>query len=637
MCDEKCSTYGDCCEDSEYYNMTAHQLKRSFACEKTLLDGPIYMINKCAPGYANPTMIKYCENPSPVDLVENFLTGIAVAIVCVEKNITYKNAYCAICNYETEFEFWNPKFYFKLIEPDFDIVLKNTSKPFFPDKNSYSVAIPSPELVLSNMTMNENHTQLVSVVNGSLYLCYIVPKLLINHIPAIRYCRPNSNLRLCSDCERNIPTNSCTAKSNVNSKNTLTLSWEEPKLPIVYTCDDVPDDVYERQKFCEANIDHCFSRNAAKELCLVNSHFEPHEYKFNKDGSIYIEKYQATFPSWDYLNTTAPGVIYICGPTIPRSDEDESFTKLRVILTKILTKFSIFFLIIYLAINANTKKLQSLLNKMLFSFCFTLLLLYVAYEISLLVENCSIASAVIHYLTLSCITWLLITSYDFWRVICFSSTKLQTVAGKTHLKRYLLYCFFGWISPCFIMAVAMYFELALNRIIPCYLKPGYGRLKQCFISQAYPKLYFFIYPVTTAFCIIIALFVHTSYHIYLSKRKNVKSTAQNNYYFLFVKLALSMGVASTISVWSIALLVAYVNSNIINTVFVILISSLGTLMFFTYGFKRTMLTKMYEKYKNNFIVQQIRSALSSISKSFKNPTPRSTASVDPTTHEMEHL
>ncbi|XP_065214405.1 uncharacterized protein LOC135841394 isoform X2 [Planococcus citri] len=617
MCDEKCSTYGDCCKDSKYYNMPA-QLKRSFTCVKTLLDGSIYMINKCAPGYANPTMIKYCENPSPVDLVENYLTGIAVAVV--EKSITYKNAYCAICNYDTEFEFWNPKLYFKLAEPDIDIVLKNTSKPFSPDKNSYSVAIHSPEQVLSNMTMTENHTQLISVVNETLYFCYVVPKLLGNQIPAIRYCRhPDSNIRSCSDCERN----NCVAKSNVNTKNTLTLSWEDPKLPIVYTCDDVPDDVYERQKFCEANIDHCFIRNDAKELCLVNSHFEPHEYKLNEDDSIYIEKYHATFPPWDYLNTTAPGVIYICGPTIPMSGEDESFTKLRVILTKILTKLSIFFLIIYLVINVNTKKLQSLPNKILFSFCFTLLLLYVAYEVSLLVENCSIASAVIHYLTLSCITWLLIASCDFWQVICLSSTKLQTLAGKTRLKRYLLYCFFGWISPCFIMAVAIYFELALNRIIPCYLKPGYGRLKQCFISQADPKLYFFIYPITAAFCIILALFAHTSYHIYLSKRKNIKSTAQNNYYSLFLKLALSMGVT-----WTVALLVTYVNSNIINTVFVILMSSHGIFIFFAYGFKRTMLTKMYETQKNISIVQQTRSTFLSFADKIKNPTSQSTASAE---------
>ncbi|XP_065214406.1 adhesion G protein-coupled receptor E2-like isoform X3 [Planococcus citri] len=627
MCDEKCPTYGDCCKDSIYYNLTT-QRERSFTCESSFLDGYIYMISKCPTDYVNPTMVKNCKTTNRRDLVENFLLSIPVSNVA--KNITYKNAYCAICNYETEFEFWQPLLYI-IEEPTLDIIQKNASISSSTDQNLYNVI--NHTTILSNMKMNENHTQLVSVVEGRSYLCYIVPNMQTEVASASRFCFSDSNDRLCSDCEKGTPTNSCVENLGINLANILELTVHESRFPKIFTCDDVPDDVDKKLIFCEPNIEHCFYKNpVTKELCLVNRYLEVGEYEFREDGSVYVKESEIVFPPEQYTNdtSTTTGGIFVCGTEIPMSNEDKFFTKLRDTLTEIFIKLSIFFLILYLAVNVNKQKLQSLPNKILFSFCFTLLLLYVVFEVAQLLKSCIMAAAIIHYLYLSCIMWLLIASYDFWQVICLSSTKLQTLAGKTRLKRYLLYCFFGWISPCFIMAIAIYFELALNRIIPCNLKPGYGRLKQCFIGQDYPKFYFLLYPTTVIFCIILALFAHTSYHIYLSKRKNIKSTAQNNYYLLFVKLALSMGIT-----WTLGLLVTYIKSNFISTIYVTLNASHGILMFFAYCFKSTMLTKMYEKHKNTSIVQQTRSTFFSITDKIKNPASQSTTSIDPVTQEME--
>ncbi|XP_065214408.1 uncharacterized protein LOC135841396 [Planococcus citri] len=594
MCDEQCSIYDDCCTDAKYIDNSLRDEK--FACISTPLDGHIYMVYRCPLHYENSKIIHNCETTNKTDFISDMLLNTPVT--SETKNITFKNVFCAICNQEIQFEFWNIALHYKLT----NIQNVRIFPQYFTTTES-DLQITS-DLILYNLQNEKNYSKLMSDVYGSRYECDLKIEMPSHFRDTKRYCNSFENQSV-SEQGKNPSLNSSHREFDESISNTFKINLNNSLLPKLNHCEDIPFNSHTYEMLCfprsnsftkkQLDSEHCFFNTFEGKPCLLNVWLKENEDFYHLDNeTIFVEKYNSKFNAAEWVRQVdTENEVFLCGTEIPISDERKFHSKINYIISNILVKFSILFLIVHLIWSASDNKLQSLPNKIMYSYSSMLLIVYVLWDMEERLPSCQILAVLLHYSSLSCFTWLLIASYDCWLVICHSSAKFQTFAGKSRLKRYLLYCFWGWVSPLSIISIALYFEFAPNNKIPCYLKPGYGRLKQCFVAQETPLNYFYHYPTAVITCFNISLFLHTSYHIFKNKRKDITSTIQNtNSYVIFVRLSLNMGiVAFMVLLWALYILVVKTDFILFHTIQKIFHAAQGIFMFLLFSLDKNMLKK----------------------------------------------
>ena len=93
-CNATCQLYGDCCNGVGDPNVTPLE-RGTFECSPYNVDGiypvPTVMMNKCPEHWEEPTTRDHCENQLTDDIFIRWP-------VSDDRNIMYKNSYCAFCN-----------------------------------------------------------------------------------------------------------------------------------------------------------------------------------------------------------------------------------------------------------------------------------------------------------------------------------------------------------------------------------------------------------------------------------------------------------------------------------------------------------------------------------------------------------
>lgn len=106
MCDEMCSQLKDCCNTSIYYNQQEQKEPISFTCHSfKSCRHQLFIKNTCAKSWKNEEIAWKCSTSSNEKLMPDNL-DITTPVSSPTTNITYRNVYCALCNFEENYLHW---------------------------------------------------------------------------------------------------------------------------------------------------------------------------------------------------------------------------------------------------------------------------------------------------------------------------------------------------------------------------------------------------------------------------------------------------------------------------------------------------------------------------------------------------
>lgn len=430
----------------------------------------------------NIYMISTCPNE---ENCANEAPMINIPVTSIDTNITYKNMNCAICNGDNKRVLsWN----------------QTTIEDTLPGPNA-----PCPENILFQIKLES-----------------ILPSDLRSRV---RYCVPNV-IRTCANNSV-----SCGKHTKyVYTGNAVYKNEECVKCNNIHNSD--PTTFY---------TDGCtnYSANANLE-CQIDKLLElGKHFHFVDADTAYVYEYHANFSKYDWVTTTNTS-IYLCGTVKPFAIPMYFANAFEYTIFRTSSRITILLLLVCLATFVFVNKLRTLHDKILTSVCFTLLCTYVNCELITHISNCFLASISLHYWFLCYSSWSFVAFYDCWYVICCASTKFQSVSRKSNLKPFLVYATIAFTFPMVVVGVTVFLELSSEHLVPCHLKPGYGKQGVCFISNLNIRLWLFCIIAKGEYVLSMVLFAYTLYFVFASKRSGVKSNVPANYYILFVKLALNL-------------------------------------------------------------------------------------------------
>ncbi|XKL66788.1 hypothetical protein PGB90_010208 [Kerria lacca] len=563
-----------------------------------------------------------------------------IPVTNIRKNITYKNLFCAICNGETEFEFWHVGFLFYTSNGEqvgFDTISQKINETNANEKLTLSK-------ILSYFQLNSADNVLGSLtVNNITYLYSMYGKIPPTNLPkSITYCttnktescRPNdttiinvslnytSNMNITSEKRQKI--SECLLCSNESGRNVckipntdariLATSINDPIVRKKYYCKDIP---YGNKAFnilCPETIDPDAPCIYTKRCYIAKSYNVSFGLRFINNVTIYIDEYKIEYPNSEFFKLIN-GSIFVCGSYLPHSTWHNIFSSLNFWISEILIKISIFCLILHLLCFLRIREMRNLTGKNLSCFCFTLLISFLCLEIGpILPRRFVVVTAILsHFSLINCFVWLLIMSYDCWLSI-YRATKNFRSAGGKHVIKFLVYCSISLLVPIIIVGVSLYYEFAPPSVISCSIKPGYGKSGEYFITESTALIKFFIIPATFIFLCNIAFFTHTALMIYQSQRNTVNPNSRNDFQ-LYVRLALMMGLS-----WILGSLSSFTSDMIVELFYNLFNMSQGIFIFFYFTFKKFFIKSITNRYTNNFVTR-ILSNLSSNSTVETESTP----------------
>ncbi|XP_076622156.1 G-protein coupled receptor Mth2 isoform X2 [Colletes latitarsis] len=216
------------------------------------------------------------------------------------------------------------------------------------------------------------------------------------------------------------------------------------------------------------------------------------------------------------LNETTHILAKMC---FPEPTKEPAIGDFRFKVNSILEMISCFFLLLTLLVYICLPTLQNLHGKTLMCHAASLLMSYVCLAIMPWLtptrtphnthggsKYCTVLGIVMYFSFLSTFSWLNIMCFDIWRT--FGRLRGNVGRGRSHNKKFLLYCLYAWglalsITLFAILSDNLYF-------LPEYLKPNFGSLNCWFSSKG--ELIFFRGPVGIQLISNVVFFILTADH-----------------------------------------------------------------------------------------------------------------------------
>ncbi|XP_053978073.1 G-protein coupled receptor Mth2-like isoform X1 [Hylaeus volcanicus] len=226
-------------------------------------------------------------------------------------------------------------------------------------------------------------------------------------------------------------------------------------------------------------------------------------------------------PHSDYclemLNETVIAVM-----CFPDEAYDEEVNKVKITITSILTIVSCVFLLLTLLVYICLPTLQNLHGKTLMCHSASLLMSYICLAImpwvtpfrspenSIATTYCAALGYLMFFFFLSAFSWLNIMCFDIWRT--FGSLRGNFGRGRSHGKRFLLYCLYAWGLALLITGFAILTDQM--HLLPTNFTPYFGTTKCWFTTQPwmYGELIFFRGPVAIQLISNVVFFILTAEH-----------------------------------------------------------------------------------------------------------------------------
>ncbi|PSN42081.1 hypothetical protein C0J52_13013 [Blattella germanica] len=178
-----------------------------------------------------------------------------------------------------------------------------------------------------------------------------------------------------------------------------------------------------------------------------------------------------------------------------------------------------------------------------------------------------------HYILLTSFAWMFIISFDVWRAIRASTTKLRTTSGNKW-KLFFAYSLAAWFSPAFVVAIPLTLQITE---IDTNFRPGYGEIN-CWISSKNALLLFVVAPLLIVMVFNLWFFSWTAWLIHSTRNETAKKSTSTTDFRMFLKLAIVMGLT-----WITGLIAGVAGYKIVWFLFVALNTLQGLFIFVSFS------------------------------------------------------
>lgn len=313
--------------------------------------------------------------------------------------------------------------------------------------------------------------------------------------------------------------------------------------------------------------------------------------------SIFDESLNTEFTRTGYsIESGIDNVIYVC-------EKNEMNYGVLSWLEIIAIIFSIIFIVFYLFMNFSKRYFQSFPNKIIYSYSIGLLVMYVflTFVYVLFPQSC-VGFFLAQFSWFFHFFWTMIISLEFCR-LTYCTIRKRKVTVSAQPKRYLVYCFLGYVIPTMLPIVYFFIlETPQNRCpkipdhfgVPC--KPSKNSAAKYFMETL-----LYLFDISLFFIIPVLFVLQACVLIYVTKcgPTRIRSTANRNHLIVLMKMAYIMGAHWMLYVFCVwygydRQSVAIVSASIVSQ---LSIDLQGVFVFFAFGFKKSMLTEVLYKCK----------------------------------------
>lgn len=530
-CASNCEAYGDCCWEA------GSTLARPSAAEcvtlniKGLYDKDIYVVTGCNREWPRDQVRDACEN---VDAYNDTYYGIPVTSA---RNVTYMNAFCALCNYDLDetTTFWN-----------------STGA----SHRSVTHAIPS--------SVERNGEKLLRPCARGVEITESCPEA--SYLEYKRRCATYF-----------APVKRKGNESDVVYKNiycALCHGVEASQLECV-PVDVVPDlrDRPRLRSFLGPNLVSLFKPVVSSDSCF----------------SWHGDKCYIRAPDYRYANVTTEDETMGRLKTNATAATQWQRYGVRNYLTIICLSLSLTCLFLKSVVYVFYRHSRTFSSKCTLCLSVTLfwsqLIFLLANSFKVPAPFCAVLALVLHYGFLSTFFWTSVLSFDIWKNV---AAVVHLPSGR-HGCGFHAYCLIAWGAPLAIAGLCAVLNWTVPPTFP--LSPRYGRFG-CWIGTVGGQAVFFLLPMMLLLLLDLCLYAHIVIHIHNTSSQTAgfdfKGGGQRSHMALFVKLALIMG-----TTWVLGFVGAFVDVVAVDIIVIVLVGLQGVYLFFGFRDYRHFLPKRF--------------------------------------------
>lgn len=582
MCDHFCSIYGDCCSDSDFFNVAEQRRGTvNFECVQLKEFDGIYMKAECPPTWGDMNIREMCERAS--EEYSDPITGIPAT--SKETKVTYRNIYCAVCHGETKLELWKPRVECGTINPDANLTGQD---------------------VTSLLQFDEETGDWGIFYSGKFHHCAVDPVLPETMTPYVRRCLPkliktctvnwtNADVRSRCEAYTSVVYDGATPYRNphcaicnnvplqllqcyrIDSRDIYFRTFGPSSFSILFDLRGGPevgkiqpcpdDELYDpffdkcRHILDEITVDRPFDPETNNSIGFEESrrleYYTPDNYtdypepcqKFLLDKSeyvlenttIYIPMYNKYFRKGEYILRDDDS-LEICSDDLGVKLIDK-FSVYMGYATYAGLGISLIFLILHLVAFILVPELRNLSGKNLASLCVSLLFAYIAFMAGQLLkgEACYADAVITYYCFLASFTWMLTMSFDVWRTLRLATSELRVSAGK-QWRKFTIYSLWSWLAPAVIVATAVFVDTSPEDAIEPDWRPDFG-VESCWFGRRKALWAFFAGPLGVIMALNVTFFGLSARMIYssTSTTRFTASAGTQRDFRLYARLAVIMG------------------------------------------------------------------------------------------------
>ncbi|XP_029642042.1 uncharacterized protein LOC115216677 [Octopus sinensis] len=586
-CDDLCEIYGDCCQN---YNFTKPDNVAKYGQVECVLTDKhfVMMVASCSRDFIDNTDIK--QNC----LIDPGHPIWSVPVNGNDSKVVYKNMFCALCNGEKNYTFWNISYRCKG-HVDVNDSLIITEK---------QIKEANCQLQKSNPSQHREHRcekNLVtsclnqSVANSTLTKCERGPYGVIRsnlhksykNIHCFNCSRAQNEKIVCQTISK-IPTyfpRIIGGKGFPRASYFILLDFNRDRMSIngrvVHLASCNNGYVYNHLEGKCSLVIHS-TENGMLQLNCSMIKLKQFEFTILENNTLFHNKSKTLHGEEFYtLNSSE---AFICSHrfqlvTVPRKDSSKDL-EYEILLTITGTSISLIALFIFFIIFWKFQTIWNLYTWINISYAFSLFMAQIMFLLAEFIGHdssyCRSLAITIHYFFLVSFFWMNIISFCGYLLVCKSTA--YTMMNRERKKSFLIFSLYAWLTPSlFILAAGM-----IDIFQPTSdFAPQYGKI-YCWMNTKHSILLFFALPL-----LIIIILNMTAYYFTIKTIKKVrKMTRQKEDHkqiqtlIVSVKLCVLTGIT-----WVIGFLAAITGLSVLRILFIILNSTFG--LWVTICFLRT--------------------------------------------------
>lgn len=578
FCDDLCLYYNDCCWDYKPNILSGIKALTTECRSPTKHNDPVMMIISCPSDYTGSQhIINNCTKYSP-DLISS------IPVSGRNKQLVYRNVYCALCNGETNYIYWNQK-----------LKCPNTtsSKDLQIDKLNYTKC----SLSLQNPYPNSSHfcheSLFNSCSNSSDGKCEtgkygVVYSSSQNFYKNIHCFQCNRQVNETLTCEI-LPDSLTTDYTYISPSYFILINFNRGDVRLNDEKQLVSCPHGHWFDYVKGKCHHVFAfepRSSNNKVLNCSLHrLQKHEYIMFPNQTVYRNSTKRFYDEDSYIIKNNSDV-FVC------HHRTRTGSLLETCLTFIGMGISLsalaFLIVVYMLMPA----IWNLTGLIYLSFSISLFLAQILFLVSRYTtpqDACLSIALTIHYAFLASFFWLNVVTINVWMTVCRNPCEMMSRKGW---KRFFFYSLYAWLAPLFIIIPAF----LLDKHRPeSKLAPGYGYNGVCWLNNNIGILLYFAVPLAIIILVNFAAYIHTAVTIYNMRKFSVQNSRKDNIKITIInaKLCLLTGIT-----WIFGYVASLSNSKELRIVFVVLNATYGLWLAICFLTTENVFSQVKQKFRS---------------------------------------